>query len=120
MRTRKAKQGRIRRLQIRLTVDEHMDDLFQWLEAMPAGIRGRELIAETRLARRARSVVAGFAGVVLPAGGNVTAALATPAAGPASPGATTSVTPAALADQAAERAQSRVDASFFAAVPQFQ
>lgn len=120
MSTGKTKQGRLRRLQIRLTVDEHMEDLFPWLEAMPAAIRGRELIAETRLARRSRSVVTGLAGVVRPAGGHVTGALATPAAGPASSGANSGLTPAALADEAAERAQSRVDVSFFTAVPQFQ
>lgn len=120
MSTGKSKKGRLRRVQIRLTVDEMMDDLFPWLEDMPAAIRGREILAETRLSRRSRSVVAGLAGVMLAGGGIVTTVPAASPGRPASAGATTSLTPAALADEAAVRAQSRVDVSFFAAVPQFQ
>lgn len=116
MSTDKAKEGRIRRLQIRFTVDEHMED-FEWLLSLPERIRGREALAEMRFGRRVRKMSEGFSGIMAPVAGNsslpIAAARAQEQRAPVG-------TRADLSDEAADNAQLRVDVSFFAAVPPTQ
>lgn len=97
------------RLQIRISVDEHMGELHEWLLAMPASLRGRELVAQARMAR---------------------ALLATAARGPlpvaaaavlAAPGTAAAESPkqlaASLGEQAAAQARTRLELGFLTAVP---
>ena len=95
------------RLQIRVSVDEHMPELYGWLRALPSTVRGRELLAQARLAR------------VLAAG----TALPPPARGLALGGGTTAVasgipgTPSGLSEEAGALAAARLKVGFVTAVP---
>lgn len=108
------KKTGIERLQIRLTVDEHMED-FAWLKALPEKVRAREVLAEMRMARRLRSVGLGLAALA-PVDGPASSATAHPSVPEhRSPAALPRA--AELSDEAADLAQSKMDVSFFAAVP---
>jgi hypothetical protein len=112
-------QGRPRRLQLRVSVDEHMDDLFSWLEGLPSNLRGRELVALARVARGLNTLSGAVAALqasgVWCAGSTTTAESPGGAARVSGP---RSGAPAAdLSDQAADLAASTFDASFLMAAP---
>lgn len=100
--------ARTARLQIRVSVDEHMGDLYAWLLAMPATLRGRELVAQARLARAllapsARALAAVDAG---PRGAATEARDGLP-----------QLLAADLGAQAVAQARARLDLNFLTAVP---
>jgi hypothetical protein len=104
-----APRTRSARLQIRVSVDEHMGELYDWLLAMPATLRGRELVAQARVARALLSTAAR---AHLPAdSGAAAAAAAAPAA--ESP----QQLAASLGEQAAAQARTRLELGFLIAVP---
>jgi hypothetical protein len=112
-------RARPRRLQLRVSLDEHMGDLFSWLEGLPSNLRGRELVALARLARGLNTL--GGAVAALRAGQSWSAegaALPESAGAPAAASSPPSGTPAAdLSDQAANLAASTFDANFLMAAP---
>ena len=97
------------RLQIRVSVDEHMGELYAWLRAMPATLRGRELVAQARLAR---ALLAPSAHVAPPVDAGARAAAAAEARD-GSP----QLLAADLGDQAVAQARARLELDFLTAVP---
>ncbi len=104
-----AQRTRSARLQIRVSVDEHMGELYAWLLAMPSTLRGRELVAQARVARALlatapRAPLSAAAGVI--------------AASPVVDGTESPQQLAAsLGEQAVARARARLELGFFTAVP---
>ncbi|HEX2548058.1 MAG TPA: hypothetical protein VHL79_24450 [Ramlibacter sp.] len=91
-----------------MSVDEHMQELYGWLAAMPATLRGRELLAQARLARSLATVRA--AGMLQP--------LSTASGGSEpSPTDAPQVGGAALSEDAARQTRARLQVGFLAAVP---
>lgn len=121
------------RMQIRCSVDNDMADLFDWLEKMPAGKRGRELIAAARVGHALRVVgssLASLTSLAAPSDIGTSKAAAPhgdPLLGPAgappagavgAPGQPAGASDLSMA--AAESAASAFGADFFDAVPTLQ
>lgn len=101
--------GRPARLQIRLSVDVHMQDLYGWLLAMPATVRGRELLVQVRVARALASLGVGCDRTLSPA--PAAAMQLQPAPGREEADGTR------LSLEAVEQASARLELGFLAAVP---
>lgn len=95
------------RLQIRVSIDEYMEDLYPWLSAMPPTLRGRELVAQARVAR-ALATSSTRASLQLDP-----SALSSTAAGTLS----TRQQEDALGDRAVAQARARLELGFLSAVP---
>jgi hypothetical protein len=112
-------ESRPRRLQIRVSVDEHMGELFTSLEAIPPTLRGRELVSLARVACGLKAAGAAVA-ALLPSGGLAgTGPLAPHRGGPDATGPVTSAAAACVdfSNHAAEHATSTFEAAFLLAVP---
>ena len=103
-----ASRGRGARLQIRVSVDEHMGELYAWLLAMPATLRGRELVAQARVARALLTTA-------------MRAPLPADASGPPWGASEQDTSPqkgaAALGEEAVAQARARLELGFLTAVP---
>lgn len=95
------------RLQIRVSIDEYMADLYPWLAAMPATLRGRELVAQARVAR---ALATSSTRASLPLDPS---AVSSTSAGILSTGEQED----ALGDRAVAQARSRLELGFVSAVP---
>ena len=119
MRKESACEGRPRRLQIRVSVDEHMGELFTSLEGVPPTLRARELVSLARVACGLKAASAAVA-ALLPSGG--LAGIGFRAALPGDPHPSGPVRSAAassvdLSEHAAEHATSKLEAAFLMAAP---
>lgn len=114
---------RPRRLQIRVSVDEHMEELFTRLQAIPSPLRGRELVTLARVACSLNAVSATFA-ALLPSGGLPSAPLAPGVAErqvvAAVPNTAWPTSPEILSEQAAKHAAATFEAGFLMAIPSLE
>lgn len=95
------------RLQIRVSIDEYMEDLYPWLSAMPPTLRGRELVTQARVAR-ALATSSNRASLPLDP-----SAVSSTAVGTRS----TEEQEVSLGDRAVAQARARLDFGFLSAVP---
>lgn len=111
---------RLRRLQIRVSVDEHMQELFTRLQGVPSPLRGRELVALARVACGLNGVSAAFA-ALLPSEGLSSVPRQAVLAGWQGLAVTSHTastpSPEGLSEQAARRATATFDSAFLMAVP---